>query len=63
MVDLAAARTVALDTIEMKNRAAWPAILPGLAEAGVGKRDLRRARTIAWACRDRIKRPQAIAAE
>lgn len=56
----AAARAVALDTIEMENRPAWGVILAWLAEAGVGKRDLYRARTIAWACRDRMKRPQAI---
>jgi len=54
----AAARSLAVDTIEIDNPAAWPAILARLAEAGVGKRDLYRARTIAWALRDGLKRPR-----
>ena len=58
-----AAHAVALETIEIENRAAWPAMLARLAAAGVGKRDLYRARSIAWAVRDRMKRPQAIPAE
>jgi hypothetical protein len=59
----ATARAVALETLELENRAAWVSILDRLAEAGVGPREVYRARTIAWAMRDRMKRPVASAAE